>query len=227
MPENSLFTTDRVRAIATTLYQDAPTLQRFMARHRGSIAPVAEILNLVPQDAQVLDAGCGIGLLLNVLAHEGRCSAGSAGIDVSGGAITVANRARARLPANTQAADFVARRADDFLPSQQFDCVLLIDVLHHVPSARQALFLRELTQCVRPGGRLIYKDMCRRPRWRASMNRLHDLVMARQWINYFPVEQSEAELNAAGLVCTHRADTRLLWYGHELRVFERPAGDSD
>src|SRR6266576_3469231 len=69
--------------------------------------------------------------------------------------------------------------------------VSMIDVMHHVPPSFQKEFLLTACRHVRPSGLLIYKDMCRRPRWRAAANRLHDLVLARQWINYLPISQVE------------------------------------
>ncbi len=64
----------------------------------------------------------------------------------------------------------------------------MVDMMHHVPvGIRKALFEAAIDR-VAPGGVLIYKDMRRRPRWRAAMDQLHDLVLARQWINHCPSE---------------------------------------
>jgi len=65
-----------------------------------------------------------------------------------------------------------------------------------------------------------------RPRWRALANQAHDLVMARQLIRYCPVEDIEAWAAEESLALVHRADATRLWYGHELRVFERGAPDA-
>ena len=45
---------------------------------------------------------------------------------------------------------------------------------------------------VRLGGLLIYKDTASAPAWAAWVNRLHDLVLARQWIHYAPIADVEA-----------------------------------
>jgi 2-polyprenyl-3-methyl-5-hydroxy-6-metoxy-1,4-benzoquinol methylase len=106
-------------------------------------------------------------------------------------------------------------------PSETFDVVSIIDVMHHVPPGLQRTFFTEASKRVAPGGRLVYKDMCRKPAWRALSNRLHDLLKARQWIHYRPIAEVEAWAKQAGLRLTTARDLTALWYGHELRVFER------
>jgi len=101
--------------------------------------------------------------------------------------------------------------------------VSLIDVPHHVPPAGQRECFLTAAARLGPGGVLIYKDMARRPVWRALANRLHDLVLARQWIHYVPVERVEGWAAEAGLGLTRAARFNRLWYAHELRVFRSPA----
>ena len=110
---------------------------------------------------------------------------------------------------------------EDRWPGGAFDVVLLVDVLHHIPPAAQRDVFRMAAEKVAPGGRLIYKDMAARPRWRAAMNRLHDLVMARQWIHYVPIQSVEQRGAAEQMQLTHAQDVNMLWYRHELRVFTR------
>jgi len=191
----------------------------------------------VPTGSSVLDIGCGGGLLVARLATTGRARAAH-GIDASAPAIAIAQGMAARLGAiipettaepttepATEAGQirFEHRPVQQGLPDGPFDAVCLIDVMHHVPPGAQERAFRDAASRVRPGGRFIYKDMCDAPRWRAGMNRLHDLAMARQWIRYLPIESAEAWAVEEGLALVHREDIKMLWYGHELRVFERPA----
>lgn len=192
-----------------------------MTRHRATIAPIADVLNVIPSGCRVLDVGCGNGLLLNVLALAGQIGP-SVGVDISADAIAIAEQAAASLPVENRP-QFFARPPETLLPDELFDVVLIVDVMHHVPPAVQARFLEQVGQRVRPGGFLIYKDMCRQPLWRATMNRLHDLVVARQWVRYFPVEQVPPTLGTEfELVLS--IDRRLFWYGHEQRNFRRKNG---
>jgi hypothetical protein len=52
---------------------------------------------------------------------------------------------------------------------------------------------------VKQGGMLLYKDMGRRPLWRAWANRLHDLLMVKEWIHYARLEDVVHWARAAGL----------------------------
>lgn len=193
---------------------------RVMQRYRPYICPLERVMGHVPPGSSVLDVGCGCGLWLGLLAHEGRIGRG-VGFDVAGGAIRAAEGMRRGWPGGERLA-FERRDVEEGWPEGVFDVVSIIDVLHHVPPGARRGVVEEAGQHVRPGGRLIYKDMTDRG-WRAQMNRLHDLVMARQWVRYTPAAEVEAWAAGAGLVLTYREDVTRAWYGHELRVFERSA----
>lgn len=97
----------------------------------------------------------------------------------------------------------------------------MIDMMHHIPPAvREALFLAAVDR-VAPGGVLIYKDMRRRPHWRAAMNQLHDLLLARQWISHCPSEQVLGWASEAGLTIAQHSLYNKAWYAHELIVFKK------
>ena len=44
---------------------------------------------------------------------------------------------------------------------------------------------------VKPGGQLVIKDMNDRPIFHALMNRIHDLIFARESINYFNFKEKK------------------------------------
>lgn len=203
-------------------------LGRLLQHHRPRICPFERLLAHVPTGSRVLDVGCGGGLLLGLLAAAGRLSTepgrASIGFDSSRGAIDTADamldawRARRGSPAPIE---FRCLGVEEPWPEGAFDCVTIVDVMHHVPPAHQRSTIQLAATHVRPGGVLLYKDMCRRPRWRAWANRLHDLALARQWIHYADVRDVESWARDAGLALIASEDHARLWYGHELRVFRR------
>ena len=119
---------------------------------------------------------------------------------------------------------YLAIGAAEALPDGVFDVVAMIDVLHHIRPGGNASGLSAAAAKVRPGGLLVFKDMGRRPYWRALANRLHDLVVAREWIHYCPITSVEEWARDSGFDISLRDDRDMFWYRHELCVFRRRNG---
>jgi ubiquinone/menaquinone biosynthesis C-methylase UbiE len=115
-------------------------------RHRGYHRLIDELeLELVRRygtGRDILEAGCGTGLLLAEAARVGRSALG---LDLSAGML---GRARTRGLRVLQASlDRIP------LPDASFDLVYSMKVLAHVPPIREAL--AELARVTRPGGHLL------------------------------------------------------------------------
>lgn len=102
----------------------------------------AEVARPYIEDRQVLEAGCGTGLLLDRMA---RVASRVVGVDLSMGMIA---RARARGHRVVQA----DLRFLPF-PDASFDTVASFKVLAHVPAPERAV--AELARVLRPGGHLV------------------------------------------------------------------------
>ncbi len=203
---------------AAELYADAPLVPRNMAKYRPYICPFHLLLDQFDRPKTVLDVGCGSGLLLGLLHKAGRLEKGI-GFDSSHVAVEAGQKMAAKFAPETINIRYLD--VGQPWPDGLFDVVSIIDVMHHVPPPVQKQVLLQAAAKVAPGGILLYKDMARRPVWRASMNRLHDLVMARQWIHYLPVKDAESWLAAERWKLPVSRDTSMLWYQHEMRVFSR------
>ncbi|MDA1013049.1 MAG: class I SAM-dependent methyltransferase [Planctomycetota bacterium] len=214
------FNAARLSRIAVRLFQHAPFVARKFQCLRPYICPFERFIEFVPQDAEILDIGCGAGLFLTLLAETRRIRSGT-GFDSSRSAIAIAEAASQRVTGNV-VLDFSHRGVQDAWPDGEFDVVSLIDVMHHVPPRWRADLLTQAVSRVRPGGWFIYKDMCRRPLWRAWMNRLHDLVVAKEWIRYEPLDNVRSMVVKDGMECLRVERINRLWYGHELLWFRRP-----
>lgn len=208
--------TKELSAAVADLFKGTSFPARNINALRLLICPFQELISIVPRGSSVLDAGCGSGLFLGLLHSTGRLRIG-VGFDFSRNAIAIAKSL------GLSQVRFELLDATTAWPHEPatFDVVSLIDVMHHVPPSSQHDVFRTAASRVSPGGILLYKDMCRTPSWRAWANRLHDLVMARQWIHYAPVSLVEQWAVSAGFVLERSADINMLWYGHELRVFRR------
>jgi 2-polyprenyl-6-hydroxyphenyl methylase / 3-demethylubiquinone-9 3-methyltransferase len=101
-----------------------------------------------------LDIGCGGGLVSEPLARMGAAVTGIEPED--------ANIAAARAHASGQglSIDYRALRAEDLAATaMQFDCVVCLEVVEHVPDVRA--FLAVVASLVRPGGLLICSTLNR------------------------------------------------------------------
>lgn len=176
----------------------------------------------MPARQRVLDIGCGTGALLLRAAMEGKVSTGL-GIDVFDPALALARSAWEQQQASCPDVSLqFERHVSPAELNGTWEAVVMIDVIHHVPVPDQEAFMRAAMRRVAAGGRMIYKDMCQRPFWKRGMNRLHDLVMARQWIHELPLEKARRWALEEGLVLVQEQHYSRIWYGHELLVLERP-----
>ena len=209
-----------INAMTAELFPGRSSLIESLNRLRPRIMPVDQLIEAVPHRARVLDIGCGAGLFLGLLAASGRTLDG-VGFDTSANAIAIAKRMQTRLPSEHRIS-FERLSVDDPWPEGTFDAVSLIDVMHHIPPKAQIGVLEMAVTKLRPGGRLIYKDMADRPFWMASANRLHDLVIAREWINYLPISTVRKILVESGFLVVNEHRSSRLWYMHEMLVMEAP-----
>ena len=211
------------RTGAAVLFGDRPGLRARLQRWRPRICPVDDVLTWVPDEASVLDIGCGAGLLAGLLALRGHRSV-ICGVDASPSAIALANTLHTRLhQSGAVLPEFRETGSTDAWPDGPFGIVMMVDVLHHIPPDAQQPFVAAALERVAPGGRFVYKDMARRPHLYATANRLHDLAVAREWIHYVDPAVITALSQEAGLRPLHRSHHRRWWYAHDLLVFERPA----
>jgi SAM-dependent methyltransferase len=210
---------DEISNVAGSLFGGIGGLASRFQTLRPYICPFEEILPLVPQRARVLDVGCGAGLFLGLLAHEGRIGEG-VGFDSGKGAIELANTMRNRLP-DPGRVRFLHLDARADWPDGQFDVVSMIDVMHHVPVAAQEEVLSRVIRRLGAGGLFLYKDMAHRPRWRAFCNSMHDLVMAREWVHYLPVDKVDAHMERNGMARVRDGQANRYWYGHEWRLYRK------
>lgn len=87
-----------------------------------------------------------------------------------------------------------------YLPeTAQFDAILCCDVLHHLDPDAQRLLLKHLASRLRPGGRLIVKDIAATPRWKSKWNEIHDRIVAGDRVTSREPEEIADDLTGAGL----------------------------
>lgn len=150
----------------------APTRAFLLARL--AVAPLGPMEpELRSLRGRVLSLGCGHGLIDRYVAEINRDVA-IEGIELDEGRVRQAQATREHAPRVS------ARVADvtSFEPGDGYDGALAVDVLHHVPAAAHPGIAAALARALRPGGRLLVKDMAPEPRRQYLLNRTHDRIVA-------------------------------------------------
>lgn len=178
---------------------------------RPRICPFHLLINAVPQDANVLDIGCGTGLLLFLLSHFQRIYRG-VGIEVQRQKIDIAKS----LPWKDNQISFLHVGPQDTWPGTDIDCVTMVDVLHHIPPQEQKTFLRKIEQTT--AKTIVFKDINPQKIVKAKMNTLHDLVLSNQKPHYQSPQTISGWLRDMGFTDIQVSYPEMLWYSHYLIV---------
>ncbi len=205
-----------ISKILANAYPDCSFLTNFLIRWRPYICPFHELIRSIPKSKSVLDVGCGIGLMSVLLSHLGKAKK-VVGIDVSQKAIDTARSAVVPLDCDVT---FEYLSKDKPWPDGDFDTIVSVDVLHHIPAAEQRDFIRRLAHTGFKAN-VVFKDISPKPFWKALANIAHDLLLSRQWTHPRSEVEVEKWLQEEGLsiVVSRRLDT--LWYSHYLIVAKR------
>lgn len=219
MPEIVIPGRGSLRHVVSHVFRYASLGERAFQQMRLGVCPFELLIDTVRPGSTILDVGCGSGLFLGLLAYSGRIRSGR-GFDGSRRAISLAREMQKCLPSDPPLI-IEHRTVAQPWPDGTFDVVSIIDVLHHIPNSRKREVVLQAASRVSTGGILLYKDMVMRPTWRAWANRLHDLVVSREWINYARVSSVARWASEAGLMQVRHDRINRFWYGHELVLFAR------
>ena len=141
-------------------YEGEPLTTRAHVVARALTCPFGPLIDRFPTKGAVLDVGCGHGLLINLLARDpSRRGLRLCGIDHDAAKIAGARRTA------LAGVDFSTRALDSF-PDAAFDALSIVDVLYTVKRQVWGEILGGCFRALRPGGRLIVKEVVDRPRWK-------------------------------------------------------------
>src|SRR5690606_29857317 len=109
---------------------------------------------------RILDVGCGFGLFgcyLSAMYPDVEYR----GYDLNSGRIEKANRAAQRLGLTN--VSFRVGDARDLEIEDEYDAIMMVDLLHHIDDQAKATLLDVCSSHLAPDGRLVIKDVTRRP----------------------------------------------------------------
>lgn len=140
---------------------------------RLHICPFEEVMRHVPRVGRVLDLGCGFGALAQLLAAESS-ERQVVGIEQMAYRVAVARKTAEGLP-NVH---FIQGDIHQ-VAFGQADCIVMNDVLHHVPHALQIPLLKKCYDSLPSGGLLLIKDVNKSSAFKYVWNYLHDILRNR------------------------------------------------
>ena len=178
-----------------------------------------EIGQYLPARGRVLDVGCGFGLFS--LYYASVCPGLEiAGLDRNPRRIAMATAAARRLGlANVR---YEVGDARDFRGGELFDAAYMLDIVHHVPEEAVRPLLEQLAKVLPPGGRLVIKDVERRPAWKRWFTHALDKVMdPGSPVRYWGGEELQALAENVGFRVYRHLMVDFLPYPHVIYICER------
>ena len=187
-------------------------------KYRSLICPYISLIQKVKEGEKVGDVGCGSGQLLLLLSEYARPSY-IFGIEITERLVKNARMlfSRSRTP-NYKFEAYDGKHFPDELAAM--DTIFLVDVLHHVPQKSQAGFLKNLSEKVRPGGRLILKDINGASPF-VVFNKVHDLIFAGEIGNEISINKASKLLRQNGFDIIEQEKRLMYVYPHYTLVAQK------
>ncbi len=151
------------RAATLGRYRTARFGDRFHVAVRWRSCPIPDVAAAVPPEGQVLEVGCGHGLVANYLADSSPERV-VVGVDIDPGKIAAAQASL--RPGDTTS---FATVAPGDLPEGPFNAVVIVDVLYLLDDAGRDALLAAAVVRLAPGGLLVVKEVADTPRWKARI----------------------------------------------------------
>jgi SAM-dependent methyltransferase len=192
-------------------YKSTGFIDSLKIKYRSLICPFISLIKKVEPGERVGDVGCGSGQFLLLLSEFSKPSY-LYGIEISKKLISNAQSLFGNLPGNNYS--FSEYDGKNF-PAElaEMDTIFLIDVLHHVPKKSQEDFIKALAFIMKPGARLILKDINARSPL-VYFNKLHDLIFAREIGNEMSMGNAIQLLKANGLTIIEQEKRVMYVYPH-------------
>jgi 2-polyprenyl-3-methyl-5-hydroxy-6-metoxy-1,4-benzoquinol methylase len=162
-----------------SLWDSAPAGDRFHTRARWWSAPFAALELEVPLAGDVLEVGCGHGVFSTYLAVTSR-SRHVVGVDIDADKIELAVAAAANLdPGEADVSFRVSPSGSVPRTEGGWRCIVFADVLYLLDRRARRALLAECVDALAPGGLLVVKEVDTRPRAKAAVAQLQEVLATR------------------------------------------------
>ncbi|MBI5048502.1 MAG: class I SAM-dependent methyltransferase [Deltaproteobacteria bacterium] len=123
---------------------------------RSRTAPFEKVSKYIPDHADILDMGCGYGILIDLInAKKDNCKI--TGIDIDPKRIEVLQE---KYPHNRFIAGDVLAEANKLLIEKcKFDCIIIFDVIYLFKPEKQRELIRIASELLKPSGIFLIKEI--------------------------------------------------------------------
>jgi len=179
---------------------------------RKIICPFDEIVKVIPENKKILDLGCGNAIILDFLSKKKFKN--YTGIDP---------KLKKNHNKKNNKIKLKSTNAENYFRNiQKYDCILIIDLMHHINKEKQDNFIKTILENMQINSILIYKDISNRNTFFGLMNKIHDLIYNFQIIYYFnPKKIIELSSRLPGQFKIKHFYKRVLWYDHEFLIINK------
>jgi SAM-dependent methyltransferase len=178
-----------------------------------------EIGQYLPESGPVLDIGCGFGLFSLYYASIPP-ELHVEGLDRNPRRIAMARAAARKLGLENVA--YEVGDVMDFKGNETFDAAYMLDIIHHIPEAAVRPLLEQVRKILPAGGRLLIKDVDRRPFFKRWFTHALDKVMdPGAPVRYWEPDDLARLLHDIGFTVHRHLMVDILPYPHILYVCER------
>ena len=174
---------------------------------RSLILPIDDILKWIPINANILDLGCGKGIIANYIKNFNSYL----GIDL----VIHSSEKDSKIKfKKSNCLSFIEKDIS------RFDTFLVIDILHHIPKRLQESFLNNLISKMKTGDTLIIKDIYPKNIFTKFWNAFHDFLISKQVIRYFNFDDFEERIET-NIKIKKKYFLRLFLYDHYFLILSK------
>lgn len=188
-------------------------------RYRTYICPFIDLIGKIKPGDRVGDVGCGSGQFLLLVSRFANQPESLFGIEIKERLI---NNARTLFSSHTSIKATFQTFDGSHFPEElaEMDIMFLIDVVHHVPVQYQESFIMNLCKLMKPGARLVLKDI------NASsplvyFNKMHDMIFAGEIGHELKMEKARFLLETNGMEIIEQKKQRMYVYPHYTLVAQK------
>jgi cyclopropane fatty-acyl-phospholipid synthase-like methyltransferase len=217
--------TDTAAAAARRAYATEPMATRVHTALRWRTCPFPAVAEAVPRDGEILDAGCGHGILSLYLAEQAP-ERRITGVDIDEEKLAVARRAATAAHLGDRVT--FERVAPGWHPDAQWDAIVEVDMLYLLGRTHSSEWLESAAAALSPRGRLVVKELDVTPTWKARWSRFQEVLATRvmritegEELELVPRADVVAAMTAAGLTVETRRLDRGRLHPHYLAVGTR------